>query len=129
MHLHLDLVGGIAGDVFAGALLDLRPELSRGVVAAIRDAGLNRAVGIDVLLFMDGILSGHKFDVQLPAPPAHHRHVHWSTLKDSQRSSRLDENTCDRAISIFELLAEAEVYGQPVRDVTFHVVGAWTNDE
>ena len=127
MHFHLDLVGGIAGDMFAGAMLDLRPDLSEKVVAAIRDAGLEPAVGIEVKPFTDGILSGHKFDVLLPEPAAHHHHVHWAKLRESLGNSRLAENTRDRAIAIFQGLAEAEaqVHNKSVEDVTFHEVGAW----
>lgn len=128
MHCHLDLVGGIAGDMFAGAMLDLRPELAAAVVEATRDAGLEPTVGVEVSPFTDGILSGHKFDVHLPEPSGHHHHhVHWSNLRQSLGNSRLNANTRDRAISIFEGLAEAEarVHGKAVDDVTFHEVGAW----
>ncbi len=127
MHIHLDLVGGIAGDMFVGALLDLRPELAQGVVCAIRDAGLDATVGIDIKTFSDGVLSGHKFDVQPPGTAGHHHHVRWASLRDSLRNSRLDGATRDRAIAIFAGLAEAEarVHDKAVEDVTFHEVGAW----
>ena len=141
MHIHLDLVGGIAGDMFAGAMLDLRPDLAAGTLNAIRDAGLEPFVGVSVNPYTDGVLSGHKFDVDLPEPTEHsehhhhqhqhqhqhHHHVHWSKLRQSLSESRLDENTRNRAVSIFQGLAEAEarVHDKPVDDVTFHEVGAW----
>lgn len=116
--------------MFAGAMLDLCPEMAEGTLRAIRDAGLEPSVAVDVNPFTDGILSGHKFDVQIPASPEHHHHhhhVHWSKLRESLGNSRLDKTTCERAIAIFEGLAEAEarVHDKSIDDVTFHEVGAW----
>lgn len=86
MHIHLDPVGGIAGDMFVGALLDIRPELAADTIAAVRAAGLNKAVRLAHIPFNDGILCGSRFEVILPAathghhahehPDAHHHHVH-----------------------------------------------------
>ncbi len=113
--------------MFAGALLDLRPDLAEAVCAAIRDAGLDPSVDINISRFTDGVLSGHKFDVQPPEPSAHHHHVHWSSLRESLGNSGLAANTRDRTIAIFAGLAEAEarVHDKPVDDVAFHEVGAW----
>ena len=44
-HVHLDPLGGIAGDMFLAALLDARPELAEGTFAAMRAAGLPAAGG------------------------------------------------------------------------------------
>ena len=37
---HLDPVGGIAGDMFAAALLDARPDLADGLLTTIDALGL-----------------------------------------------------------------------------------------
>ena len=50
---HLDLVGGIAGDMFIAAVLDVRPELYEGMCSAIRAAGLPDIVGMEVREYSD----------------------------------------------------------------------------
>ena len=40
MHIHIDPVGGLAGDMFVAALLDAFPPLEAAVQAAVRAAGL-----------------------------------------------------------------------------------------
>jgi uncharacterized protein (TIGR00299 family) protein len=78
MHLHLDAVGGLAGDMFAAALLDLRPDLASGAIAAARAAGLAPDVALAHQAFDDGVLTGSRFVVTLPgggdAPTGHHAH-------------------------------------------------------
>ncbi|MCJ2135289.1 LarC family nickel insertion protein [Methylobacterium sp. J-026] len=77
MHIHLDALGGVAGDMFAAALLDAFPEHLEGVRASVRaaDAGIACAVQAH----NDGILRGLRFAVSAPGAdraPAPHRHDH-----------------------------------------------------
>lgn len=114
--------------MFAGALLDLRPDLADGAIAAVRAAGLDPAVALAHVPFSDGTLSGSRFDVRLPETAGDgHAHVHWSSLRTRLEAAPLDAPVRDRAIAIFAVLAEAEarVHDKPVDDVAFHEVGAW----
>jgi hypothetical protein len=153
MHYHLDAVGGIAGDMFVAALLDLHPELAAVAIAAVRAAGLDESVGLAHAAHSDGVLTGSRFVVD--GPPADeerdhdhgpnqghghrhghahgqahgqaHAHVHWAALRRRLEASALDAAVRERAIDIFSHLASAEarVHGKPVDEVAFHEVGAW----
>src|SRR4051812_19692868 len=46
MHIHLDAVGGVAGDMFIAAMLDAFPDERDGMLAAIRSAGLPAEVHV-----------------------------------------------------------------------------------
>lgn len=134
MHIQLDPLGGIAGDMFIAAFLDAWPEHAAGVTAAIRAAGLPVDWETSLQDHSDGIFSGKRFLVIEPppssfvaAPGAHAPHVPFRALRARLTASSLDVPVRDRAVAVFELLAQAEaaVHGVPVDEVTFHEVGAW----
>lgn len=134
MHIQLDPLGGIAGDMFIAALLDAWPEHAAGMTAAIRAAGLPAEWETSLQEHSDGIFSGKRFLVVEPPPSsfvatpgAHASHVPFRALRTRLRASSLDAPVRDRAVAVFELLAQAEaaVHGVSVDEVTFHEVGAW----
>ncbi len=63
IHLHLDTVGGIAGDMFVAALLDARPELETEMLAALTTADLDTLVTVNREDFDDGTLTGSRITV------------------------------------------------------------------
>ncbi|WP_312841676.1 nickel insertion protein [Sinorhizobium psoraleae] len=63
MHIHLDAVGGIAGDMFVAGMLDGWPEFAGTVQENLRLADLESDVRAEVLAHGDGVLTGHRFDV------------------------------------------------------------------
>lgn len=73
MHIHLDPVGGVAGDMFVAALLDAFPDQVDGVIKTVRLAGLDHDVVTRVLDFGDGVLVGKRFDVHRLSSGAPHR--------------------------------------------------------
>lgn len=135
MHIHLDPIGGIAGDMFVAAMIDAQPDHERDVAGALSRLSGLAEVTVDVVDFNDGILIGRRFVVARDHRHEHgdtgtqasHDHTAFSDIRQMLSSSTLAEPVRDHAIAIFTLLAEAEgaVHGRRPEDVTFHEVGAW----
>jgi uncharacterized protein (TIGR00299 family) protein len=125
MHIHLEPVGGIAGDMFAAALLDAWPELGGAVDVALAALDLPDGVAAGPAPFNDGTLAGTRFLVAPPRRDAHHRA--FRDIRAMLQGARLEPGVAQRAIAIFATLAEAEgrVHGVAAEDVAFHEVGAW----
>jgi uncharacterized protein (TIGR00299 family) protein len=129
-HIHLDPLGGIAGDMFVAALLDAFPQLADGAIAAAQELA---QVHCALLPHKDHVLSGMRFSVR--DHDAHglshshrgdHAHAHWSGIRSAIGGSPLSASVKAHAIDIFTALANAEskVHGVPADDVAFHEVGA-----
>jgi uncharacterized protein (TIGR00299 family) protein len=128
MHIHLDPVGGIAGDMFAAALLDLRPELEAGLRAALDTAGFTPIVSVAREDFNDGVLSGSRFTVTPSEPERHdHHHRRYSEVVALFTAAEMPAGVRVRALDMFRVLGEAEasVHGKALQEVAFHEVGAW----
>ncbi len=63
MHIQLDPVGGVAGDMFAAAVLDAWPELEAPLVAALARAGLDAIATVERVDCADHALTGSRFAV------------------------------------------------------------------
>lgn len=135
MHVHLDAVGGVAGDMFLAAVLDARPDLEAGVQAAVRAAGLPADWSVEVLAHEASGLTGRRVNVSGPASSGHHHgHDHSDgpphTFRDIRAqiaASSLGDGAKENAIAIFALLAEAEgaVHGKDPEEVHFHEIADW----
>ncbi|MBV9757002.1 MAG: LarC family nickel insertion protein [Alphaproteobacteria bacterium] len=124
-HLHLDPLGGVAGDMFVAALLDAFPEHENGVIAAAEQAA---AVHCQIVPHHD-VFAGRRFCVR-DDRGGHdgnaHDHVAWRDIRARIAATALPDAVKTHAIGIFELLAEAEgrVHGIEPEAATFHEVGA-----
>lgn len=85
LDIHLDPLGGIAGDMFAAAILDLRPDLQEGLDRALASCPLLDHVDVELVPHNDGILTGKRFIVRRDGRRAeaendvaehHHHHDH-----------------------------------------------------
>ena len=126
MHLHLDPVGGVAGDMFAAAMLDTFPALEEELRTALDASGLGVYAGVARLDHEDGVQSGSRFVVEPRAAAETHAReaAEIGRLIDE---SGLDDGVRARATAIFSLLAKAEsrVHGIPAEAVRFHELGGW----
>lgn len=127
MHIHLDLVGGLSGDMFISGMLDVFPELADSLSEVIRTAGFEDLVSLTLNRKNDGILIGAHFTVKAAADAEGHHHRHYSEIRRIIGESALDEPTREAALGIFHVIAEAEaaIHDKSIDDVAFHEVGAW----
>jgi hypothetical protein len=129
MHLHLDAVGGVAGDMFIASVVDAFPDLREGMIAAIRAAGLPGDIGLAVVDHHDHALTGARFlvDEKHHRGAQQHRHTAFGEIRSMLERAPLDGAVRDRAIAIFTLLAQAEgkVHGVPPEQTSFHELGEW----
>jgi uncharacterized protein (TIGR00299 family) protein len=121
-HLHLDALGGIAGDMFCAALLDAFPTHEAAACAA---AEAIAGVSCRRVAHQDGGLTGSRFMVS-PDQRTHHHHAHWADIRARLEQAALPDGVRSHALGIFTILAEAEaaVHGIDVARVAFHEVGA-----
>src|SRR3989304_2201152 len=116
-----DLIGGISGDMFVGALLDLGLELDKLKSELKKLPGLNyrlevtkkNVYGICATRFR--VICGRKE----PERP-------WKEIRDLIRQSALEPEVKEKGLKIFTRLAEAEgkIHGVASDKVRFHEVGA-----
>ncbi len=146
LQAHLDLVGGLAGDMFAAALLDAFPEHEARVLAAVSAAFAgDGSVTARLVSHGDGLFRGRRFLVARAAQAGAslaltprgarngtlagaHTHVTWREVRAGlERAEALATAVRRHAIGIFQCLADAEarVHGIPPDAVSFHEVGAW----
>jgi uncharacterized protein (TIGR00299 family) protein len=138
--LYFDCFSGASGDMVLGALLDLGLPLEdvRGALGSLAvDLG-----GISARRVLRAGISATKFEVLAPghAPHAHdhephahdhepHAHDHHHSLTEIRAAigrSALSPDGRDRAMHLFERLAEAEaaIHAVPVEQIHLHEVGA-----
>ena len=126
MHIHLDAIGGVAGDMFLAAMLDARPDLRAGTQEAIRAAGLPQNWTVEIAHHHASGLTGLRFDVTGPKDKGHPPHT-FKKIRAMIEGCALTGGVKTRAVAIFAILAEAEgaVHGMDPEDVHFHEVADW----
>ena len=126
MHVHLDLVGGLAGDMFLAAAIDANLVDVAGLEAGLRTLGLGDAIRIEREHTRRGAIAGThvRFVDWDPAADADHRHL--STIEKMIAASGLADGIKARATALFRILgaAEAKIHDIPIERVHFHEVGA-----
>ncbi|HVY99131.1 MAG TPA: LarC family nickel insertion protein [Dongiaceae bacterium] len=131
--IHLDAVGGIAGDMFVAAVVDALPWLGDRVLA---DAAAVLPPGSGRPAFHEGrsgAIRARRFGLESAAPPADVRHDHgvddgtFVALSKRISDSGLEPETAGHAIAILKVLAEAEakIHDVPLPEVHFHEIADW----
>ncbi|MEO8076729.1 MAG: nickel pincer cofactor biosynthesis protein LarC [Acidobacteriota bacterium] len=126
--LYFDCFSGASGDMILGALIDLGLPIEglRGALGSLAidygEVGAERVsrAGVAATKFR---LSEH---TQIAGGPHRHQHHHLKQIVASIRRSSLAPASQQRAVQLFERLAEAEaaIHGTPIERVHLHEVGA-----
>ncbi|WP_159566598.1 LarC family nickel insertion protein [Budvicia diplopodorum] len=149
MHIHLDAVGGIAGDMFCAAMLDTFPELSTPLFNQLNQLALSSSLDIELEPAQDKGLNGKRFQVRLKGknvkdtthfvfhshqqhacvltPAAsQHQHNSWQKIIHTLEHAPLADDVRQCAIEIYTLLAQAEsqVHQVELSQIHLHEVGA-----
>jgi uncharacterized protein (TIGR00299 family) protein len=126
-HIHLDPLGGLAGDMFLAAMLDAFPDLAPGAFEAMRTAGLPPGWASDLVDHEDGVLRGKQLRIAPPADAPRAPAGRFRALEQRLADAPLATAVRERALAILGLLAEAEaaVHGVALDDVHFHELADW----
>lgn len=135
-HIHLDAVGGIAGDMFVAALLDAFPHLAERVfadLARVLPAEAGRPLlaagssgAVRCLRFSLEAVEAHG-DHAHHGKGHHHAHGRYRDLAARIEGAGLSEGTAAHAGAILRRIAEAEarIHGVPLDEVHFHELADW----
>lgn len=122
--LYLEPVGGIAGDMFlaAGIDLGLKPEAIEAALRGLSVPGWKLAVSRAVR----HAISGTHLDVVLDTREAHPHRAYSDIRRLIESASTLSPRVKERALAVFRAIGEAEakVHGVSIDDIHFHEVGA-----
>lgn len=122
--LYLEPVGGIAGDMFLAAALDLGVPLAalEGALHTLQVPGWHFAVKRDVR----HEITGTHVDVVVDEPEGGHEHRGWADIDALIGASGLSDGAKEKARRVFRLIGEVEakIHGTTLDAIHFHEVGA-----
>jgi len=130
--IHLDLVGGIAGDMFVAAIADALPMLQPRIMdelAAIRPYGA--AMPAFTAATQAGLRASRfglpAAEYRVASRRSRAEGTSYLELRRCVEESQLTDTTREHALAIFALLADAEahVHGTTIDDVHFHELADW----
>jgi len=131
--IHLDLVGGIAGDMFVAAVLDALPNLHEPLFAELAKVQPRGMAAPALTATTQAGLRAARFG--LPPLQAARKGViarsdagrSYASLRGELVAAPLDSDTKREALALLASLAEAEaeVHGTGVEEVHFHELADW----
>ena len=123
MRIHIEAVGGLAGDMFIAAMVDAEPESAHELDNVLCALAAPTEVRVRAEPTNNGQMVGHRFSVAAPA----RGHAHYPDIVRLIEGSTIKQAVKARALDIFAILAhaEAKVHGVELDKVNFHEVGNW----
>ena len=125
--IHLDAVGGVAGDMFVAAMLDALPDL-RSRVLADAAAVLPRGIGEPRLEeASSGGIRAFRFGLAAEGSVGSSKETTFAALVARIGAAKLTEGTAVQAMAVLRILAEAEakIHRVAIDHVHFHEIADW----
>lgn len=127
--LYLECNMGCSGDMLLGALFELLPDPQRWL-DAFHQAGIP-GVRLEIAPCLKCGIHATQASVRIDgaleeAPSSHHSHRHLGDITALIRSLQIPASVRDNALTVYQLLAQAEsqVHQQPMDHIHFHEVGS-----
>lgn len=124
-HVHLEMIGGLAGDMFLAAALDAGLVTRAQLEEAMSQMGVGEITITQEVVDRCGIRASHvRFSGWGPEQETDHRHL--SEIERMIQDSALDPGVKAVALDLFRELGEAEsfIHQIPMERVHFHEIGA-----
>lgn len=124
-HVHLEMIGGLAGDMFLAAALDADLVTRAQLEEAMTQMGLGEITITQEVVDRCGIRASHvRFSGWAPEQEADHRHL--SEIEGMIQDSALASGVKTIALALFNELGRAEsfIHQIPMERVHFHEIGA-----
>ncbi|HEY2462902.1 MAG TPA: nickel insertion protein [Steroidobacteraceae bacterium] len=135
MNLHLNLSGGLTGDMFIAAVLDAFPRFEQRVVSAIDTLDASYPVVCSLVAHSARDVTGHRFEIEPfdkyfgRIPIAFPQELaSWESVRERLTTANIGPDVRAHATKIFELLvrAQAALQGISPEKVAFEA-GAWNS--
>ena len=125
--IHLDAVGGVAGDMFVAAMLDALPDLRSRVLA---DAAAVLPPGIGEPRLEEassGGIRAFRFGLVAEGSVGSSKETTFAALVARIGAAKLTEGTAVQAMAVLRILAEAEakIHRVAIDHVHFHEIADW----
>jgi pyridinium-3,5-bisthiocarboxylic acid mononucleotide nickel chelatase len=135
LDLHLNLGGGLTGDMFIAAVLDAFPQFEQRVIAAIDSMDAPYPVACSLVAHADEEGSGHRFEIEpfdkyfgyIPFAFSQ-QPASWESVCERLAAADIKPGVRTHATRIFESLAKAEsaVWGIASEEMPFEL-GGWNS--
>lgn len=121
-HVHIDPVGGLAGDMFVASAIDAGLLTRTRLQSLLEGLAVEGELDFEIRRARRGSLTGARLQLSLPES----RRRDFADIRELLAESDLPDGVRDRAQALFRVLAEAEgeIHGVPTTEVHFHEVGA-----
>ena len=124
VHIHLDLLGGISGDMFIASMIDMDSKLK--IIALDTAKKILKESNLDIKRIQKNHIEGTSLSTSIKHLDQQN-HRSYPDIVELINKSKIDKDTKDLAIIMFTKLAkvESKIHGTSIQEVKFHEIGAW----